>query len=375
MEKRDYYEILEVSKDASVDDIKKAYRKMALKYHPDRNPNDKEAEEKFKEAAEAYEVLSDANKRARYDRFGHSGFTESDFSNYSINDILFNFLGDFGGFGFGGGGFNFGGGSRKYVNKGSNLRMRVKLSLQEINDGITKKVKVNRYVTCKHCNGSGSSDGSLQTCPVCKGRGSITQGGGFFTQIISCPQCHGEGKIIKNKCPDCQGTGVVKGEEVFDLTIPAGVADGMQLSFQGKGNAGIHNGIPGDLLVIIEEEEHPDFIREDENLIYNLFISVPEAILGCTVEIPLINGTTTLKIPAGTQSGEVIRLKGKGLPIINSYGRKGELLVNVNVWIPKKLNKNEEEMMKTLLDSDSMKPKLSEKEKNYFQKLRDFFSK
>ena len=378
-EKRDYYEVLEVAKNATADEIKKAYRKKALQYHPDRNPGDKEAEEKFKEAAEAYGVLSDPDKRARYDRFGHAGMSGQDFSGASMNDIFSQFgdiLGDLfggGGFGFNFGGFGGGGGSQHQVYRGSNLRLRVKLTLEEIATGVKKKVKVNKYVPCQKCNGSGSEDGTMETCSACGGRGQRVMRSGFFTQVSTCPTCGGEGKVIKKKCSACNGDGIVKGEEVIELDIPAGVAEGMQLSVRGKGNAGARNGIAGDLLILIEEEKHKELERDGSNLIYNLFISLPQAALGCNVDVPCIKGTASIKIPAGAQSGDIIRVKGKGLPEVNSY-RTGELIVNVNVWTPKKLSKDEEVMMKTLLESENFKPKPTANDKSVFDKIRDFFS-
>ena len=378
-EKRDYYEVLEVAKNATADEIKKAYRKKALQYHPDRNPGDKEAEEKFKEAAEAYGVLSDPEKRARYDRFGHAGMSGQDFSGASMNDIFSQFgdiLGDLfggGGFGFNFGGFGGGGGSQHQVYRGSNLRLRVKLTLEEIATGVKKKVKVNKYVPCQKCNGSGSEDGTMETCSACGGRGQRVMRSGFFTQVSTCPTCGGEGKVIKKKCSACNGDGIVKGEEVIELDIPAGVAEGMQLSVRGKGNAGARNGIAGDLLILIEEEKHKELERDGSNLIYNLFISLPQAALGCNIDVPCIKGTASIKIPAGTQSGDIIRVKGKGLPEVNSY-RTGELIVNVNVWTPKKLSKDEEAMMKTLLESENFKPKPTANDKSVFDKIRDFFS-
>ncbi len=380
-EKRDYYEVLEVAKDATAEEIKKAYRKKALQYHPDRNPGDKGAEEKFKEAAEAYGVLSDPDKRARYDRFGHAGVSGQDFSGASMNDIFSQFgdiLGDILGGSFGGGGFGFnfggfGGGQQRTVYRGSNLRLRVKLSLEEIAGGVKKKVKVNKYVSCERCHGSGSADGKMETCSACGGRGQRVMRSGFFTQVATCSACGGEGKVIAKKCPACNGDGIVKGEEVIELDIPAGVADGMQLSVRGKGNAGARNGVAGDLLILIEEEKHKDFEREGNNLIYNLFISVPQAALGCTLDVPSLGGAVSVKIPAGTQSGDIIRIKGKGLPEIHSY-RVGELIVNVNVWTPKKLSKDEEKMMKELLESENFKPKPGANDKGVFDKIRDFFS-
>ena len=381
-EKRDYYEVLEVPKNASADEIKKAYRKKALQYHPDRNPGDKEAEEKFKEAAEAYGVLSDPDKRARYDRYGHAGVNGQDFSGASMNDIFSQFgdiLGDLFGGGFGGGGFGFnfgggfGGGQQKPVYRGSNLRVRVKLTLEEISTGVKKKIKVNKYVTCQKCHGSGSEDGQMETCKACGGKGQRVMRSSFFTQVTTCPTCGGEGKVIKKKCSSCNGDGIVKGEEVIELDIPAGVAEGMQLSVRGKGNAGARNGVAGDLLILIEEEKHKDFERDDCNLIHNLFISFPQAALGCNLDVPCIGGTVSVKIPAGAQSGDIIRVKGKGLPIVNS-SRVGDLIVNLNVWTPKKLSKDEEKMMKELLESENFKPKPSANEKGVFDKIRDYFS-
>ena len=386
-EKRDYYEVLEVAKNATADEIKKAYRKKALQYHPDRNPGDKEAEEKFKEAAEAYDVLSDPDKRARYDRYGHAGVNGQDFSGASVNDIFSKFgdiLGDLFGGGFGGGGgfgFNFGsgfggsfgGGQQKPVYRGSNLRVRVKLTLEEISTGVKKKIKVNKYVTCQKCHGSGSEDGVMETCKSCGGKGQRVMRSSFFTQVTTCPTCGGEGKVIKKKCSACNGDGIVKGEEVIELDIPAGVADGMQLSVRGKGNAGARNGVAGDLLILIEEAKHKDFERDGNNLIHNLFISFPQAVLGCNVDVPCLNGRVNIKIPAGAQSGDILRVKGKGLPEVNSR-RVGDLIINLNVWTPKKLSKDEEKMMQDLLNSENFKPKPGAGDKGVFDKIRDYFS-
>ena len=381
-EKRDYYEVLEVAKNASADEIKKAYRKKALQYHPDRNPGDKEAEEKFKEAAEAYGVLSDPDKRARYDRYGHAGVNGQDFSGASMNDIFSQFgdiLGDLFGGGFGGGGFGFnfgggfGGGQQKPVYRGSNLRVRVKLTLEEISTGVKKKIKVNKYVTCQKCHGSGSEDGVMETCKSCGGKGQRVMRSSFFTQVTTCPTCGGEGKVIKKKCSACNGDGIVKGEEVIELDIPAGVAEGMQLSVRGKGNAGARNGVAGDLLILIEEAKHKDFERDGNNLIHNLFISFPQAVLGCNVDVPCLNGRVNIKIPAGAQSGDILRVKGKGLPEVNSR-RVGDLIINLNVWTPKKLSKDEEKMMQDLLNSENFKPKPGAGDKGVFDKIRDYFS-
>ena len=392
MEKRDYYEVLGVEKTATADQIKKAYRKKAIQYHPDKNPGNKEAEEKFKEAAEAYEVLSDADKRARYDQFGHAGmggaagggFGGFNGQGMSMDDI-FSMFGDiFGGHGGGFGGFGgFGGGGsqprqRKY--RGSDLRVKVKLTLKEISEGTEKKFKVKKYVPCSHCHGSGAEGNSAtETCPTCHGTGSVTTTqqsifGMMQTQSV-CPHCHGEGKIIKNKCKECDGEGVVYGEEVVTVKIPAGVAEGMQLTVNGKGNAGKHNGVPGDLLVLIEEEKHPELIRDESNLIYNLLLSVPTAALGGTVEIPTIDGKAKIKIEPGTQPGKVLRLRNKGLPSINSYGHitgKGDLLVNVSVYIPETLNKEERQALEKWQESESFKPNMTLKEK-IFKKFRSLF--
>ena len=388
MEKRDYYEVLGVDKKASADEIKKAYKKMAIKYHPDRNPGDKEAEDKFKEAAEAYEVLSDDNKRARYDQFGHAGMGGAAGGGYggqgmSMDDI-FSMFGDiFGGHGgFGGfGGFG-GGGQRQQARRfrGSDLRIKVKLSLKEIAEGVEKKLKLKKYVPCTHCGGSGAEGNSgTETCPECHGTGSVTRTqqsifGMMQTQSV-CPNCNGEGKIIKNKCKHCSGEGIVYGEEVVEVKIPAGVAEGMQLSVSGKGNAGKRNGIPGDLLVVVEEESHPDLIRDENDLIYNLLLSVPTAALGGTVEIPTIDGKVKVKIDPGTQPGKVLRLRGKGLPSVNSYGYSngtGDLLVNISVYIPEHLNKDEKQALEKMQDSDNFTPNLSIKEK-IFRKFKNFF--
>ena len=385
--KRDYYEILGVEKTASEAEIKKAYRKMAIQYHPDKNPGDKEAEEKFKEAAEAYSVLSDKDKRARYDQFGHAGMGGaagggfSDFGDFDLNDIFSSVFGHgFSGFG-GFGGFGGGGGrssQRKF--RGSDLRVKVKMNLKDVSTGVEKKFKLKKYVTCEHCHGTGAEgDGATETCPTCHGTGSVTRTqqsifGMMQTQSV-CPQCNGEGKIIKNKCKHCSGEGIVYGEEVVEVKIPAGVAEGMQLTVNGKGNAGKRNGIPGDLLVVIEEEAHPDLIRDENDLIYNLLLSVPTAALGGAVEIPTIDGKVKVKIEPGTQPGKVLRLRGKGLPSVNSYGYSngtGDLLVNVSVYIPETLSKDEKQALEKMQNSDNFVPNMSIKEK-IFKKFKSFF--
>lgn len=385
--KRDYYEVLGVDKNASADEIKKAYRKKAIQYHPDKNPGDKEAEEKFKEAAEAYEVLSNPDKRARYDQFGHEGVnggaggSGGGFSGGSMSmDDIFSMFGDiFGGHtGFGGfGGFGRGssqGGQRKF--RGSDLRVKVKLSLKDIAYGTTKKFKLKKYVPCSHCHGTGAEGNSgTEVCPTCKGSGHILRTqqsifGMMQTQSV-CPQCNGEGRIIKNKCKECGGEGIVYGEEVVEVKIPAGVAGGMQLSMSGKGNAGRHNGVNGDLLIQIEEEPHPELIRDENDLIYNLLLDIPTATLGGTVEVPTIDSRAKVKIEPGTQPGKVLRLRGKGLPSVNGYGI-GDLLINVSVYIPETLSREEKNAIESFKDSPNFKPNPSIKEK-IFHKFRNFF--
>lgn len=379
MSKRDYYDILGVGKSATADEIKKAYRKMAIKYHPDKNPGDATAEEKFKEAAEAYEVLRDENKRSRYDQFGHDGVKGGGFggSHMSMDDI-FSHFGDIFGGAFGGG---FGGGgrtSRRRVNRGSNLRVKVKLTLQDAANGVEKKIKLNKYKQCEACHGSGAERGSSpSTCPTCHGQGQVTRVTNTFLGQMqtasTCPQCGGSGEQITNKCTECHGNGIVKGEEVVTINIPAGVADGMQLSVSGKGNAGARGGVPGDLIVLIEEIEDPDLIRDGNNLLYDLYINFADAALGTTCEIPTIDGKARIKINSGTQGGKVLRLKGKGLPDVNGYGR-GDLLVNVNIWTPRELSKEEKAMMEKLKNSKNFKPNPTAKDKSYFDRMREFFS-
>ena len=381
MEKRDYYEVLGVSKSADATEIKKAYRKLALKYHPDKNPGDKEAEEKFKEAAEAYDVLSNEEKRRRYDQFGHAGVGGAGQGGFgggmSMDDIFSQFgdiFGSFGGFsGFGG----FGGGrSARRVNRGTNLRVKVKMNLQEIATGIEKKIKVKKYVACQHCNGTGAKDGkSYSTCSTCKGSGQVTRVQntilGAMQTTSTCPTCEGEGKIINEKCTFCNGEGVLMSEEVISINIPAGVGEGMQLSLSGKGNAARRGGVKGDLIVLIEEEEHPELVRDGNDLLYNVFIGYPEAVLGETVEIPTIEGKVKVKIEAGTQPGKILRLRGKGLPDVNGYG-KGDLLAKVNVWIPKNLSKDEKKLVEKMKEAEGFKPGSGDK-KSIFSKMKDFF--
>lgn len=385
MAKRDYYEVLGVSKTATADEMKKAYRKLALKYHPDKNPGDKEAEEKFKEAAEAYDVLSNPDKKARYDQFGHAGVDgQGGFgggAGMSMDDIFSQFGDIFGSFFGGGGGFRgFGGSSgagRRHVQKGSNLRIKVKLTLEEIEKGAEKKIKVNKYVPCKACNGTGSKDNNFETCPTCHGSGMVTQMtrtilGTMQTQSV-CPNCGGEGKIIKDKCTECHGDGIVKAEEVITINIPAGVYDGMQLSMTGKGNAAPRGGINGDLIILIEEIPHEQFERQENNLYHNTFITFADAAMGASIEVPTLNGKVRIKIEQGTPSGKILRLKGKGLPDINGYGR-GDLLVNVNVWVPKSLTKEERELLEKLSKSPNFQPNPTKQEKGFFDKMKDLFN-
>lgn len=377
MEKRDYYEVLGVSRNADAAEIKKAYRKLALKYHPDKNPGDKEAEEKFKEAAEAYDVLSNDEKRRRYDQFGHAGMGGAGGfggGGMSMDDIFSHFGDIFSGFGFSG----FGGGGRtaRRVNRGTNLRVKVKLNLQEIASGVEKKIKVKKYVACQHCNGTGAKNGnSYSTCSTCRGTGQVTRVQntilGAMQTTSTCPTCGGEGRIINEKCPHCNGEGVFSSEEIITINIPAGVAEGMQLSISGKGNAARRGGIAGDLIVLIEEEEHPELVRDGNDLLYNAFITFPDAVLGEAIEVPTVEGKVKMKIEPGTQPGKILRLRGKGLPDVNGYGR-GDLLVRVNVWVPKTLSKEDKKLVEQMKASDGFRPGGSEK-KSIFSKVKDFF--
>lgn len=381
-EKRDYYEVLGVSKNADAAEIKKAYRKLALQYHPDRNPGNKEAEEKFKEAAEAYDVLSNEEKRRRYDQFGHAGMGGSGGfggGGMSMDDIFAHFGDIFGSFGGFGGFADFGGGGRsaRRVNRGTNLRVKVKLTLEEIATGVEKKIKVKKYVADSHCQGTGAKDGkSFSTCSTCHGSGQVTRVQntilGAMQTTSTCPTCGGEGKIIDEKCPHCNGEGVQLSEEIITLNIPAGVADGMQLSMGGKGNAARHGGVNGDLIVLIEEIEHPELLRDGNDLLYNTFIGFPEAVLGDSVEIPTLEGKVKVKVEPGTQPGKILRLKGKGIPDINGYG-KGDLLVKVNVWIPKNLSKEDKKFMEDLKERTFLRPLNMENKKGFFRKVKDFF--
>lgn len=383
MAKRDYYDILEVPRTATPEEIKKAYRKMALKYHPDKNPNDPSSENKFKEAAEAYEILSDAEKKQRYDRYGHDGVKGMPGGGFNMSmDDIFSHFGDIFGDAFGGAfgeqfGFGNRGRSHRRVNRGTNLRVKVKLTLEEIATGVEKKIKVGKYVGCDQCQGTGAERGSsMNTCPTCHGRGQVTQVTSTFLGQMqttsTCPTCGGEGTIIGTKCNKCYGNGIVKGEEVITVRIPAGVAEGMQLSMSGKGNAAPRGGVPGDLLILVEEQEHDSFIRDGNNLIFEHFISLPDAALGLSTDIPTLDGKARIKIEPGTQSGRILRLKGKGLPDLNGYGR-GDILINLNVWTPRNLTKEESQIMEKLRESQNFKPNPSKKDKGFFDRMKNIF--
>ncbi|MEZ7875100.1 MAG: molecular chaperone DnaJ [Bacteroidales bacterium] len=386
MAKRDYYEVLGVTKGASAEEIKKAYRKMALKYHPDKNPGDKQAEENFKEAAEAYDVLSNPDKKARYDQFGHAGMNAGGggggFSGagFSMEDIFSQFGDIFGGHfgGFGGfGGFSGSRGGRR-VNKGSDIRIRVKLDLKEIAKGTEKKIKINKQVSCHECSGKGAkSEADIKTCTTCNGSGQVTRVqqsifGAMQTASV-CPTCGGEGKTVVKPCGKCGGDGLVKESEEISFKIPAGVAQGMQLNVQGKGNAARRGGVNGDLLVVIEEDEHQEFQRDGNDLIYTLFVSITDAILGGDAEIPHFDSKLRIKIEPGTQSGKILRLRSKGLPDVNGYG-SGDLLVYIQIWTPKKVDKNERELLEKLKNSDNFKPNPTKDERNFFDRMKKIFS-
>lgn len=378
--KRDYYEVLGVSKSATKDELKKAYRKLAIQYHPDKNPGDKAAEEKFKEAAEAYEVLSDDEKRRKYDQFGHAGLGGAGGSGFSgfgdINDI-FEHFGDIFGSAFGGSGF--GGfssrGRSQQVRKGSNLRVKVHLNLQEVVQGVEKKLKVKKKVACSTCNGSGAANAqAVQTCTTCKGTGYVVQVVnsilGRMQQQSPCPTCGGEGKTITQKCTSCYGEGIVDGEETISVKIPAGVGEGMQMNVAGKGNAPRRGGVNGDLIVVITEEKHPNLQRDGNDLIYELPISFPDAVMGATVEVPTVEGAVKIKIDEGTQPGKVLRLRGKGIPDVNGYGR-GDLLVHIQVFVPKNITKDERKILEKLQESESFNPKFAKN--GFFDRMKDFF--
>ena len=389
MAKRDYYEILGVAKDADDGQIKKAYRKIAMKYHPDRNPDNKEAEEKFKEAAEAYEVLSDANKRARYDRFGHAGVSGNPGAGgfggggMTMEDIFAQFGDIFGDGGggpfdfFGGGGSARGGRRQGRGQRGSNLRIKVSLTLEEIASGVTKKIKVKKHVTCDNCSGSGAKDrNSMKRCGTCNGSGVVRQVRNTFLgqmqTTTTCPTCNGTGEVITANCSKCKGEGRVYSEETIDVEIPAGISENIQLKMSGKGNAGLRGGPAGDLLINIVEKPHEHLKRDEDNVLYDLYLNFADAALGTNVEVPTIDGVVKIKVPAGTQSGKIFRLKGKGLPAVQSYG-KGDQLIHVNVWTPKKLNDEERKLLEKLRTMPNFQPKPGKSEKGLFERMRDVF--
>ncbi|MBS1497224.1 MAG: molecular chaperone DnaJ [Bacteroidetes bacterium] len=384
--KRDYYEILGVSKTSTQDEIKKAYRKVAMQHHPDRNPGDKVSEEKFKEAAEAYEILNDADKKAQYDRFGHNAFAgghgRGGFGGGMNMDDIFSQFGDI--FGDGGGFGSFFGGGRQAStgrgngSRGSNLRVKLKMNFEEIAKGASKTIKVKKHVKCTTCNGSGAKDkNSIQTCSGCGGSGQVRRVQNTFLgqmqTVTTCPTCNGQGSTITNKCTACKGEGRVYGEETVTIDIPAGVQEGMQLSISGKGNAGERGGAAGDLIVLIEEEAHAQLHRDGLNVAYDLHISFPDAVFGTQVEVPTIDGRAKIKIPAGTQSGKIFRLKGKGFPHVNSY-EKGDQLIQVNIWTPQHLSHEEKQVLEKLQQSDNFEPKPEKNEKSFFDKVREMFS-
>lgn len=379
--KRDYYEVLGVEKGSQKDDIKKAYRKLAMQYHPDRNPGDTSAEEKFKEAAEAYDVLSDDDKRARYDRFGHAGMGNGGGGNYTSVEDIFSRFGDL----FGGSGSPFesffGGGrqrQRQRGQRGSDLRVKVALTMEEIYTGVEKRIKLNRFTTCETCSGNGAegSDG-YRTCETCNGAGEVRRqaGGGFFQQIVvsACPTCQGEGRVVSKPCRSCQGEGRVETSGVVEVNFPAGISEGMQISMRGRGNAGKRGGGAGDLIIMIEETPHADFERDGENVIYELWLNFADAALGTSVEVPTLSGKTRFKIAAGTQSGKVFRLKGKGFSVVNGYGR-GDQLIQVHVWVPKTLSREEKSMLEKMKESQNFEPNPSGTDKGFFQRIKDMFS-
>ena len=376
--KRDYYEVLGVGRNASADEIKKAYRQLAIKYHPDKNPNDATAEEKFKEAAEAYEVLSNPEKKARYDQYGHQGMGGGfGGGNMNMDDIFSQFGDIFSGSGFEGffGGGRSGGG--RGTRQGSNLRIKLKLTLEEAALGVEKKIKVKRNNSCKTCNGSGAKSSSgVQTCSNCNGQGQVRRVTntilGQMMSTSTCPVCQGEGKIVKDKCPTCHGEGVTPEEEVISIKIPGGVADGMQLSMSGKGNMPPRGGMAGDLIIVIEEEEHEFLKREGNNIVFDLYVSFVDAALGTSVEVPTIDGKVKIKIDQGTQSGKILRLKDKGIKDLNSY-QKGDQLIYVNVWTPKQLSPLERETLEKLRTSPNFQPNPGKGEKSFFEKVKEFF--
>ena len=380
MSKRDYYEVLGVNKSASADEIKKSYRKVAMQYHPDRNPGDKAAEEKFKEAAEAYEILSDPDKRAQYDRFGHAGVSgagaRGGSGGMNMDDIFSQFGDIFGDDLFGsffGGGQRGGTRQRSRGTRGSNLRIKLKLNYEEIAKGVSKNIKVKKYVSCTTCSGSGAKDkNSTQTCSTCGGNGQVRRGQNTFLgqmqTVATCPDCNGEGSTVTAKCGPCKGDGRVYGEETVSIDIPAGVQEGMQLNVSGKGNAGERGGNNGDLIILVEEEAHKELHREGLNVAYELHLSFTDAVFGIQAEVPTIDGRAKIKIPAGTQSGKIFRLKGKGFPAVNSY-EKGDQLIQVSIWTPQQLSSEEKAALEKLSGSPNFSPQPEKSERNFFDRI------
>ncbi|GAA5221814.1 molecular chaperone DnaJ [Membranihabitans marinus] len=385
MGKRDYYEVLGVDKSADEKEIKKAYRKIAMKFHPDKNPDNPEAEEKFKEAAEAYEILSDADKKAKYDRYGHAGVNgQGGFGSggMTMDDIFDNFGDIFGGggspFGTFFGGAQGGGGRTSRGSRGSNLRIKVALTLEEIASGVSKKIKVKKQLKCKTCHGSGAKDaGSVSTCGTCGGHGVVRQVRNTFLgqmqTTATCPTCNGSGEIVKDKCTTCKGSGHTYGDETVEIDIPAGVEAGMQLSLRGKGNAGANGGPAGDLLVLIEEKPHATLTRDGNQIIYELYLNFADAALGTSIEVPTLQNKVKIKVPEGTQSGKIFRLKGKGLPNVQSYG-SGDQLIHVNVWTPKNLSAEEKALLETMRTMKNFDPTPGKNDKGFFDKMKDYFN-
>jgi molecular chaperone DnaJ len=392
MSKRDYYEVLGVAKNADDETLKKAYRKLAMQHHPDRNPGDKAAEEKFKEAAEAYEILSDKDKRAKYDRYGHdavsgNGYGAGAGAGMTMDDILRHFStifddgggssGGFGGFG-GADFFGGGGGRRSRGEQGSNLRIKLKLTLEEIATGVNKKIKVKKQITCSTCSGSGAKDrNSMATCSTCRGSGYVRQVKNTFLgqmqTTTACPTCNGSGQMVTANCSACRGEGRVYHDDTLDLQIPAGVAEGMQLSLSGKGNAGLKGGPPGDLLIIIEEIAHEHLKRDGDNLHYDLYLNFADAALGTSIEVPTIDGKAKVKIPAGTMAGKILRLQGKGLPGVQGYS-KGDQLIHVSLWTPKHLTSEERAMLEKMRTLPNFNPQPNKDDKGFFDRMKDMFS-
>jgi len=382
MAKRDYYDILGVAKSATEKELKKAYRKLALKYHPDKNPDNKAAEDKFKEAAEAYEVLTDSNKKARYDQYGHAGLEGGGsggggFGGGGMNmDDIFSQFGDIFGSSFGGGG-GFGGsrGGRRRA-KGSNLRVRVKLTLEEIANGVEKKIKINKNVGCEDCNATGAENGNLSTCGQCNGAGQTVQivntPLGRMQTSATCNGCGGQGETATSACGSCSGQGVVKKPEEVSINIPAGVEDGMQLSVSGKGNIAPRGGVAGDLIVAIEEIAHESLTRDGKNLHYDLYISIADAVLGSNPAIQTISSKVKIKLEAGIQSGKILRLRGKGLPSVDRYGA-GDLLVHINVWTPQELSKEQKKFFENCKEDDNFQPDPDKNNKSFFDKVKEMF--